>query len=147
MPVDWDRRFLALAEHVAGWSKDPSTQVGCVLARPNHTVASVGYNGLPRGVVDSSARLADRATRLALTVHSEPNAIVAAVGSVAGCTAYTHPFPPCAACMGLMIQAGIVRVVAPKPSAALQERWGVSMALAECIAGEAGVECCWVPPC
>ncbi len=117
-----------------------------MLARPGNTVASVGYNGLPRGVVDSSARLENRATKLALTVHAEANAIIAARSSVVGCTAYAHPFPPCAACMGLMIQAGIVRVVAPVVGAAAP-RWSASWALSYEIALEAGVECCWVPPC
>ena len=27
----WDRRFLELAEQIAGWSKDPSRGVGAVI--------------------------------------------------------------------------------------------------------------------
>jgi deoxycytidylate deaminase len=40
----WDRRFLELARHVAAWSKDPSTQVGAVVAEGKRVV-SLGYNG------------------------------------------------------------------------------------------------------
>ena len=56
-------RYLALAHHIAAWSRDPSTKVGAVLVRPDHTIASIGYNGFPRGVNDDPARLADRAAR------------------------------------------------------------------------------------
>jgi hypothetical protein len=35
MADKWDRRFLGLAAEVAGWSKDPSTQVGAVIVRPD----------------------------------------------------------------------------------------------------------------
>ena len=31
--TDWDRRFLELADHIAGWSKDPSRGVGAVIVR------------------------------------------------------------------------------------------------------------------
>ena len=52
----WDRRFLALAEHVADWSKDPSTKTGAVIVRPDRTIASMGYNGFPRGMADTDDR-------------------------------------------------------------------------------------------
>jgi hypothetical protein len=32
--IKWDKRFLLLARHVAGWSKDPSTQCGAVIVQP-----------------------------------------------------------------------------------------------------------------
>jgi dCMP deaminase len=43
----WDRYFLDIAEEVSKASKDPSTKVGAVIVRPDRTVASLGYNGLP----------------------------------------------------------------------------------------------------
>jgi dCMP deaminase len=30
-------------------SPDPSTQVGCVLVRPDNRIISLGYNGYPKG--------------------------------------------------------------------------------------------------
>jgi len=46
----WHDRFFAMADLVGSWSKDPSTKVGAVIIRPDRTIASVGYNGFPRGV-------------------------------------------------------------------------------------------------
>lgn len=131
---------MALAAHVSAWSKDPSTQVGCVIARPDGTVASLGYNGLPRGVDDSERRLNVRYVKYAMTVHSEPNAIVNAHERLDGYTAYIYPFPPCAPCTALMIQAGIKRVVAPAPANDAEDRWGESFALAYEMMREAEVE-------
>ena len=37
----WHNRFMELAEHVAQWSRDPSTKVGAVIVRPDKSVASV----------------------------------------------------------------------------------------------------------
>lgn len=131
---------MLLAAHVAEWSKDPSSQVGCVITRPNGTVASLGYNGFPRGVSDSVSRLNNRPTKYEMTVHSEPNAIVNAHERLDGYTAYVYPFPPCAPCTALIIQAGIARIVAPAPSAATVSRWGDSFILSEKMMDEAEIE-------
>lgn len=135
----WDARFLSLAFHIGSWSKDPSTQVGCVIVRPDRTVASVGYNGFPRGVDDADVRLNDRDTKYAMTVHAEMNAVVTARESLSGYTAYVHPFQPCSTCAASLIQAGVVRVVAPLPTPEQLERWGDSMAIAQTMLEEAGV--------
>ena len=34
----WNERFLALAEHVSQWSKDPSTKVGSVIVNDSRIV-------------------------------------------------------------------------------------------------------------
>lgn len=135
----WDIRFLVLAEHIGSWSKDPSTQVGCVIVRPDRTIASVGYNGLPRHVLDMPERLNDRTTKYAMVVHAEPNAILAAREPLHGYTAYTYPFPPCSNCAAILIQAGIRRVVAPAATDEQRERWGTSLDLAEQMLSEAAV--------
>ena len=57
MNEKWDRRFLALAAHIAAWSKDPVTTVGCVIVGPDREIRSTGDNGLPRGVVDNPTRM------------------------------------------------------------------------------------------
>ena len=56
----WDVRFLELAKQIASWSKDPSTQVGCVVVGPDREIRSTGFNGLPRGIEDSEERLNNR---------------------------------------------------------------------------------------
>ncbi len=142
----WDARFLALAAHIAGWSKHRTTKVGCVVVDDDRRIRATGYNGFPRGVADLPERLADRPTKLLLSVHAEANAVATAARSgtsLAGCTAYiTHP--PCAACAALLTQAGIVRVVF---QGRLREDWADSEAAARLTMDEAGVA--WqheVPP-
>ncbi len=141
----WHHRYLALARHVGGWSKDPSTQTGCVIVRPDRSIASVGYNGFPRGVNDDTDRLYDRPTKYAMVVHAEVNAILAARASVEGCTLYCMPWPPCADCAGAIIQAGIVHVVSIEPTTEQRERWGDSFEHMEVMFREAGVRLDTVP--
>lgn len=134
----WDRRFLALAAHVGAWSKDPSTQVGAVIVRPDRTIASVGYNGFPRGVNDDPGRLADRAEKYPRTVHAELNAILSANEPVKGFTLYVTPLHPCSNCAGAIIQAGLSRVVASCGQA--PERWAEDFDTAGSMFDEAGVQ-------
>lgn len=140
MDRKWDRRFLELAEHISSWSKDPSTQVGCVIADDDKKVVALGYNGFPKGIVDTPERLNDRETKYKYVVHSEPNAFANARGPVDGCTIYTYPFAPCSECMKLIITHGIKRVVYPAASDELRSRWGEKLDFAAEMAHEAGVE-------
>lgn len=135
----WDKRFLDLATHVATWSRDPSTQVGCVIVNPRRQIVSTGFNGFPVGVDDDPARYADRPTKYLMILHAEQNAVLQAGGDVRGGTAYvTHP--PCSQCAAVLIQAGIVRIVTVKPDAGMAERFRDSFAAAEIMLREAGVE-------
>ena len=137
--MKWHQRFLDLAQFFARWSKDPSTQVGAVIVDGMRRVVGEGYNGFPRGIEDTEERLNDRPTKYAHIVHAEPNAILNAIGPVAGCTIYTWPFPPCAECAKLIIQAGLARVVCPTATDEQRARWGKSLDLAESLFREAGV--------
>ena len=103
----WHKRFFDLADLVGSWSKDPSTQVGAVIVRPDRTIASVGYNGFPRGVQDVYTTREDKLLR---TVHAEANAILAAQEPLRGYTLYVTPLHPCANCAALIIQSGIKQV-------------------------------------
>lgn len=138
MSAKWDRRFLDLAAHVAAWSKDPSTKVGCVLVDTQRIVVGMGYNGFPRGVGDHAERLHDRPVKYAMVQHAEANAVLNASVKPHGATAYvTHPC--CANCAGLLIQAGVSRIVTTRPSAGLAERFRESFAIARSMLDEAGV--------
>ena len=134
--TDWDERFLQLAQHIAQWSKDPSTKVGAVIVRPNRTIASVGYNGFPRGVNDDE-RLNDRPYKYAMTVHAEANAILSANERLDGCTLYVTPLSPCSSCASILIQSGIKRGVAYMPHQ--PGHWADSFAIARTMLDEAGV--------
>jgi dCMP deaminase len=71
----WDARFLLAAAFFAGFSKDPSTKCGCVLATPRRRIVGFGYNGRPQGVDDSPIILNDRPRKLLSTVHAEINTL------------------------------------------------------------------------
>ncbi len=135
----WDEWFLGLAAYTSTASKDPSTQIGAVIARPNKTVVSIGYNGFPRGIEDTLERLKDRDAKYSLIVHGEINAILTAQSSVRGCVLYTYPLPPCDRCAVQIIQAGIQRVVSMRLSGDKQERWGDSVEKSMAYFREAGV--------
>lgn len=141
----WDRRFLELARAVAAWSRDPSTKCGCAIVDERKKIVSVGFNGFAQGCDDDPALYADRARKLKRVVHAEANAIITAARPLYGCTAYTVPFPTCSQCAAWLIQAGIVRVVAPEPTPELRERWGEDLAEAAQMFREAGVEFVTVP--
>jgi dCMP deaminase len=130
----WDEFFVGMAAYVATASKDPSTQTGCVVVRP-----AGGYNGFPRGVSDDD-RLDDRKTKYAIVVHAEANAVLSAYERLDGCTAYVYPWPPCSSCAGILIQAGVSRVVAPHPTEEQIARWGESFSVARQMFSEASVE-------
>ncbi len=114
----WDWRFLRLADHIAQWSKDPSTKVGAVVVDTDRRVMGIGYNGFPRGVDDWPSRYDNREIKYDMIVHAEVNAILNAAGGVRGGTLYTTPLFSCVRCAGLVIQSGVCRVVSiQKPDA------------------------------
>lgn len=133
----WDRRFLALAEHIAQWSKDPSTKTGAVIVDRDNRIISIGYNGLPRGVDDLSERLENREIKYKIIVHCERNALLFARSSVQDCRLYTWPFMSCSTCAGMVINAGIVEVIAPVSE---NPRWIEDFKLAQQLFAEAGVK-------
>ena len=140
MDEKWDDRFIELANFVAGWSKDPSTQVGAVIANSNtKRVVSMGFNGFPAGVEDTADRLGTREIKYEMVVHAESNALLFAGPAAEGCTLYVTPLPPCARCAVLIIQAGISRVVCPAPDKS-KEPWRTQSQISETMFGESGVQ-------
>lgn len=128
----WDRRFLSLAEEVASWSKDPTTQVGAVIVRPDRSVASVGFNGFARGMHDDHGLYEYRPAKLSRIIHAEMNAILTYPDTVKGMICYTWPWQPCDRCAVHLIQAGIVAVVSEDLSSGpTYERWKENLALAQ----------------
>lgn len=137
MAKDDHQFWLEQAIHYASRSKDPSTKVGCVIVRPDGTMASAGRNGFPRGIEDQLGRLNDRETKIRLTIHAEMNALHFAREDITGSTAYCT-FAPCEHCAIHMIQRGVKRVV--WPFAPPIERWIESQKRSEALFEEAGVE-------
>jgi len=115
----WDQYFLGIAGEVAKRSTCLRRQVGCVMVRDRHVLAT-GYNGSPAGAphcldvgcaregIPSGERL-----DLCRASHAEANAVCQAAHfgeALSGATAYVT-IRPCAGCMRLLIQAGVKRVV------------------------------------
>lgn len=146
----WDRHFLDLAFRHAQMSKDPSTQVGAVIVDSDLNLRSAGFNGFPRGVADTDARLQDRPLKLELVVHAEMNAILAAARSgvpLKGCSMYIVATnrtnstkwggPPCIRCTVQALQAGITEIVS-LPMKEVPSAWFGSLALSREILAETG---------
>lgn len=134
----WIARYLLMADQVASWSKDPSTKVGAVIARPDKTLASVGFNGFPRRVVDATTLLEDRQAKYARVIHAEMNAILFAKEPLTGYVlCVTHP--PCSSCVAALIQSGLAEVHWITPNAEFAERWAESTRIATDLLKEAGV--------
>jgi len=132
----WDQRWLSKAEEFAAWSKDPSTQVGAVIA-DGKSFVSFGYNGFAPGVVDCPERYANRELKYKMIIHGEVNAMHSAERSIRGCTLYTWPFMPCPVCAAQVIKRGISRVVAPYSD---NPRWVADFELSKMQFREANVE-------
>ena len=60
--------------------------------------------------------------------------------SVQDCVLYTYPFMSCERCFVHMVQAGIVRFVAPKSPVDKLERWAAAFAKVRGYATEMGIE-------
>ena len=122
-------------------SKDPSTQVGCVIVNQNNRIASLGYNGFPEGVEDSAERWENRDVKHLFVQHAERNALDNANILVDGCTLYAT-LKPCVECAKSIAQKRIKRVVCYKPSFETDRfKWNVT----ETIFKEAGIELVEIP--
>lgn len=139
----WDARFIALAEHVAQWSKGPRTRVGAVVVRPDKSIASLGYNGAPRGFDDEAFLAMPRSEQHKVVLHAEANAVdqTCWAENLRGHTIYvTHM--PCTDCADRIIEAGIARVVAY--CGHLSPDWLESAEEAQDKFKKAGVSCLFV---
>lgn len=134
----WNRRFMNLAEHVANWSRDPSTKCGAIIvAGGSNVVLSMGYNGFPRGVDDDPDRYEDRSKKYPRIVHAELNAILSLrVDDRVDVRLYTTKFP-CTECIKAIIQTGIWRVYSPAPD--VGGKWAEDSVIGQSMLEESGV--------
>lgn len=146
----WDKRFIELAEHVATWSKGPRKQIGAVIARPDRSIASLGYNGPPRDFDDAAFLAMTREEQHKVVIHAEDNAFQQMApddeaylcNAYNGFTLYVSPLFPCADCAQKIVDKGIERVVAY--CGEISPDWRASAQKAEGIFVAAGVECLFV---
>lgn len=140
--TNWHNRFIDLSHYISSWSKDPSTKVGALIVDSDNNVRTIGYNGFPRGAVDSQERLSNRDLKYPLTVHAELNALMtcARLGiRTEGCYIICTNMP-CTTCCGAIIQAGIKKVIITAPSEDMLSRWKESMDLSKTLLEEVGIE-------
>ena len=140
----WAEHVRTSHEYAASHSEDPDTRVGALLLRPDGALLSSACNAMPRGVKRLSTRW-ERPEKYRFVEHAERNAIYecARLGvSTQGSTAVLTLFC-CTECARGMIQAGVVRVVTPRPNLQCM-RWGTDWINARDILEEAGVEVEWV---
>jgi dCMP deaminase len=144
----WDERFMALAHHVADWSKERGRRVGAVIVGPDKEIRSTGFNGFPRGVNDDIEARHSRETgaKYVWSSHAERNAIynAARIGvPLKGCVMYV-PWFPCVDCAKAIIQSGIAEVVAYQPDLT-DTRWGEEFAVVSDMLREAAVAVRFIP--
>ncbi len=141
---DWDSYYLAICRVVATRSKDPGTQLGCIIAGPAHEIRSTGYNSFPRGIKDNQAERRERPEKYLWIEHAERNAIYNAARAgtaLEGCTLYVE-LMPCMDCARAIVQSGIRAVVvdADRMQKYRSEFYNRHFELAEVLLGEAGVQ-------
>ena len=140
----WDEYYLNICKVVATRSKDPNTQVGCIIAGPAHEIRSTGYNSLPRGIRDDVPERLERPTKYLWMEHAERNAIYNAARcgtTLEGCTIYIE-LMPCMDCARAIVQAGIREVVVSRDrmSQYSSEYYDEHFRLVETLFGEAEVK-------
>ncbi|MFH1713113.1 MAG: deaminase [Candidatus Jacksonbacteria bacterium] len=109
----WNQYFINIAKEVAKKSKDPSTQVGCVIVTADNRPVSFGYNGFVAGC-DEQFMTFERPMKYFLVIHAEMNALIFAKQSLKECKAYiTHG--PCENCLKHLMQAGIAKIIYDNP--------------------------------
>lgn len=144
-PTKWEKRYLNLAEEVGNWSKDPSRKIGAIAVGEKGQVLAQGYNGFPRGIMDSQSRLEDRETKYKYIVHAEMNLIYNASYngvSLDGSTIYVTGLPVCSECAKGLIQVGAKHVVIGLPLSFDEQPpiWKESWALTKDMFDEAGID-------
>lgn len=102
----WTEYALQIAEVAAGRSEDPYKQVGACALRENHTIAGVGYNGAPSGVVIDWT---NRDARRKRVVHAEVNALRDTKPGEVYLLACT--MLPCLSCLSQIASYGVKQVV------------------------------------
>lgn len=143
----WDRRYLALASTVGAWSKGPRKRIGAVIVRPDRSVASMGYNGPPRGYDDVAFLAMTRDEQHDVVIHAERNAIRQMQfderhSPKRGYTIYVSPLYPCRDCAQSIIDWGFKRVVAYCGHAS--DDWAESAKDAQKLFVDNDVECLFI---
>ena len=144
----WDQRYIDLAKQVSTWSKDPSRKIGAVAVGSKGQILAQGYNGFPRGILDSTERYDNREVKYKYVVHAEMNVIYNASFSgvsLDGSSLFVYGLPVCNECAKGIIQVGITRVLIFTDEI-VPAIWSDSFELTYEMFKEANVKCTWIKP-
>ena len=142
----WGNHYINLAKEISTWSKDPSSKIGAIAVGEKGQILAQGYNGFPRGILDSADRYNDRPTKYRLVVHAEMNVIYNATYngvSLDGARLFVYGLPVCSECAKGIIQVGI-KSVTIYTDGAVPDIWTQSYELTNDMFKEAGVSCLWI---
>lgn len=128
----WDEYFMEIARAVAKRATCDRGRSGCLIAKDKQILVT-GYVGSPAGLSHCDEVGHDMKTvthadghqsqHCVRTTHAEQNAIIQAARlgvAINGATLYCK-MTPCTVCCGMIINAGIIRVVCEKRYHAGQE--------------------------
>ena len=119
---DWDEYFMNIAQEVSKRANCSRRQIGAVLVKDKQII-STGYNGTPKGIKNCNEWACERCgsdtpsgTNLVKCscCHAEENSIVQAAlhgMHTKGSVLYTT-FTACTQCAKMIINAGIIKVIA-----------------------------------
>lgn len=105
---NWNSYFIALADTTSLRSKDPTTQVGCVVVDKNNHAIGLGFNGFPQGMVETE-ELWQRPTKYNYVIHAEANSLLNCSDLSKAYKIYCSLYP-CPNCAKLIAGAGIKKV-------------------------------------
>jgi len=92
----WDVYFLNICDVVSSRSPDPRTQHGAVLVDAHKHIIGTGYNGGPKGGIDTFDWTTDE--KYSLVAHAELNCLLNSTMPAAGATLYITG-SPCLSCL------------------------------------------------
>lgn len=133
----WVQRHLHLCDHISGWSKDPSSQFGCVITDTLYRPIGYGVNGFARGFKDTPERWNDRPFKYRHVIHAEENALLNSVTKCDGSIAFVNGCP-CSSCMSKLAQAQVANVWCWEPNEDYLSRWSIDEPL------QVAIECSMV---
>ena len=107
--MTWEAYAISIAKVVSLKSKDPYVKVGCCLLRHDNTIASVGYNGFPAGVLEDWS---NRDERRKYVTHAEANAL--RFVEPGECYLAATTMLPCNDCLKSIASYGIKKIVYEK---------------------------------
>lgn len=144
MKKHWIEKHMTKAAAVAADSIDNSTLCGAVIVRPDNSIASTGYNGFPRGVIETHERR-QRPRKYLFSEHAERNAIYNCHdASLEGYSIFIYTYPNnlfvCADCARGIVQTGIKHVYITHDGGGDSPHWEESCSAAKDMFDEAGVE-------